>query len=111
MGAGRSSSVARDACSIASARSSFDSSDSYNGDDTQCFLHERNEVRDLYSDATHVIEWLEFCLNASQAALATAEGERSIVRARLAKADASVASKIPLKKISFCCDFTPMISS
>lgn len=64
-----------DARSVAPAGSSSDSSDSYNRDDAWCFLHERNEVWDLYFDATHEIGRLEFCLNASKTALATAEGE------------------------------------
>ena len=48
---------------------------------------------DRYSEATHESGHLEVALNASQAALATAEGETNAVWAQLAASDARVAGK------------------
>jgi hypothetical protein len=67
----------------------------------RCFLHQRNEARDLYSKATRKVGCLEFSLEATQAALLAAEGETSAAHAMLVDADARVASMVPLNRISF----------
>jgi hypothetical protein len=76
---------------MAPASSSTGSANSYNGNDARRFLRQRNEARDLYSEATHEVGHLEFCLEATQAALLDTEGETSNARAMLADADARVA--------------------
>jgi hypothetical protein len=88
--AGEASVTAREAHSAARATPSSDSADSYNGDDARRFLRERNETRDLYSEATREVGWLENCLEAIQAAPSAAEGETSAAWALLADADARV---------------------
>ena len=62
---------------MASAASSSDSSDSYNGDDARCYLHEQNEVMGHHWVATRETKCLEAVLNASQTTLAAVEGESS----------------------------------
>jgi hypothetical protein len=62
------------------AISSSDSADSYNSDDAQRFLRERNETRDLYFEATCEAWRLENCLEATQAALSTAEVRLLLLR-------------------------------
>lgn len=105
--AGEASSTDRDAHSGARANSSSDFADSYNGDDARCFLRERNDTCNLYSEATHEVQWLEYCLVATQAALSAAEGETSAAQALLAKADTKVASH-PLfsNKVSYSSTFS-----
>ena len=78
--------------------SSSDSSDSYNGDDTQHFLREWRAAKDRYSEATRENSQLEIHLEASQATLLAAEEETNIARARLAEFDAMVAGKMDSKK-------------
>ena len=73
--------------------SSLDSSDSYNGDDAQRYLHEWRMAQNRYSKATWENGQLEIRLRVSQAALYVAEEEASAVRAWLAKSDAMVAGK------------------
>ena len=85
--------VTQDVESAASAGSSDDSSDSYNGDDARRYLHEWNAAMDRYSEVTPERGHLEFTLNASQTALATVEGETNTVRAQLATSDARVVGK------------------
>ena len=74
--------------------SSSDSSDSYNGDDAQCFLREWRAAQNHYSEVTQENGQLEIHFGVSQAALHAAEEEASAVRARLAKSDAMVAGKM-----------------
>ena len=68
--------------------SSLDSSDSYNGDDARCYLHEWRMAQNCYSEAIWENDQLEICLEVSQAALHAAEEEASAVRAWLAESDA-----------------------
>ena len=78
--------------------SSSDSSDSYNGDDARCYLHEWRMGQNRYSEATWENGQLEIRLEVSQAALRVAEEEAITIRARLAESDAMVASKMdPMK--------------
>jgi hypothetical protein len=88
--AGEASSAAHGAPPAASANTS-----------AWCFLRQRNEARDLYFEATRKVGRLEFCLEATQAALSAAEAKTSAARAMLADVDARVASKVPLNRISF----------
>ena len=69
-----------DAASSMPALSS-DSSDSYNGDDAQCYLHEWRMAQNRYSEVTWENGQLEIRLGVSQAALHVAEEEASTVRA------------------------------
>ena len=69
--------------------SSLDSSDSYTGDDAQCFLQEWRVAKDRYSEATQENGQLEIRLEASQAA-----------RAQLAESNAMVKGKMDSKKTS-----------
>ena len=80
--------------------SSLDSSDSYNGDDARCYLHEWRMAQDRYSEATWENGQLEICLRVSQAALHAAEEEASIVRAWLAESDTTVIGKTNLRDAS-----------
>ena len=59
--------------------SSSDSSDSYNGDDAQHYLHEWRMAQNHYSEATWENGQLEIRLGVSQAALHMAEEEASAV--------------------------------
>ena len=81
--------------------SSSDSSDSYNGDDARCYLHEWRMAQNRYSEATWENGQLEIRLGVSQAALHAAEEEASTVRARLAESDAMVAGKMNSMKASY----------
>ena len=81
--------------------SSLDSSDSYNGDDAQHYLHEWRMAQNHYFEATWENGQLEIHLGVSQAALHVAEEEASVVRARLAESDAMVAGKINSRNTSF----------
>ena len=81
--------------------SSSDSSDSYNGDDARCYLHEWRMGQNRYSEATWENGQLETRLGVSQATLHAAEEEASVVRARLAKSNAMVAGKINSRNASF----------
>lgn len=83
-----------DAQPAASAASSSDSTDSYIGDDAQCYLHERNEAMGCHWEETRETEHLKAALNASQVALAAMEGESNAARAQLVESDARVAGKI-----------------
>ena len=58
-----------------------DSSNSYNGDDAQRYLHEWRMAQNRYSEATWENGQLEICLGVSQATLHAAEEEASAVRA------------------------------
>ena len=78
--------------------SSSDSSDSYNGDDTWCFLQEWRAAKDCYSKATQDNGQLESRLKASQATLLATEEEANAAWARLADSDAIVAGKRNSKK-------------
>ena len=69
-----------DAASSVPALSS-DSSDSYNGDDARCYLHEWRMAQNRYSEATWENGQLEIRLGVSQAALHAAKEEASAVRA------------------------------
>ena len=79
--------------------SSIDSTDSYNGDDAWCFLHERDKVLGHHWEATQENERREAALVASQTSLATVEGESSAVQAGLADFDARVAGRFPQKQL------------
>ena len=81
--------------------SSLDSSDSYNGDDARCYLHEWKMAQNRYSEVTWENGQLEIRLRVSQATLHAAEEEASIVRAWLAESDAMVAGKIDSRNASF----------
>ena len=81
--------------------SSSDSSDSYNGDDTQRYLHEWRMAQNRYSEATWENGQLEIRLGVSQAALHAAEEEASAVRARLAESDTMVVGKMNSRNTSF----------
>ena len=81
--------------------SSLDSSDSYNGDDAWCYLHEWRMAQNRYSEATWENGQLEIRLGVSQAALHAAEEEASAVRAWLAESDAMVADEINSRNASF----------
>jgi hypothetical protein len=59
------SGAVRDAKSVAPVGSSDDSFDSYNEDDTCCYLRERNVAMDRYSEVTHESSRLEVALNTS----------------------------------------------
>ena len=97
----------------------LDSSDSYNGDDARCYLHEWRMPHNRYSEATWENGQLEIHLGVSQAALHAAEEEASAIRAWLAESDSMVAGKMtPMKAfvltsiifilIVFCsCDCQP----
>ena len=61
--------------------SSSDSSDSYNGDNAQCYLHEWRMAQDHYSEPTWENGQLEIRLEVSQAALHATKEEASAVRA------------------------------
>ena len=61
--------------------SSSDSSNSYNGDDAQCYLHEWRMAQNHYFEATWENDQLEICLEVSQAAHHVAEEEANAVRA------------------------------
>ena len=74
--------------------SSLDSSNSYNGNDAQRYLHEWRMAQNRYSEATWENGQLEICLGVSQATLHAAEEEASVVRARLTESDATVAGKM-----------------
>ena len=67
-----------DAASFAPASLS-DSSDSYNGNDARCYLHEWRMAQNHYSEATWENGQLEIRLGVSQAALHAAEEEASAV--------------------------------
>ena len=67
-----------DATSSMSASSS-DSSNSYNGDDAWCYLHEWRMAQNRYSEATWENDQLEIRLRVSQAALHASEEEASAV--------------------------------
>ena len=89
-----------DAASSVPALSS-DSSDSYNGDNAQHYLHEWRMAQNRYSKVTWENGQLEIHLGVSQATLHAAEEEASAVRARLAKSDATVAGKTNSRNASF----------
>ena len=78
-----------------------DSSDSYNGDDARCYLHEWRMAQNHYSEATWENSQLEICLGVSQTALHVAEEEASAVRAWLAESDAMVTGKTNFRNASF----------
>ena len=59
--------------------SSSDSSDSYNGDDARCFLHEWRMAQNHYVKATWENGQLEIRIGVSQATLHAAEEEASAV--------------------------------
>ena len=80
--------------------SSSDSSDSYNGDDAQRYLHEWRMAQNCYSEATWENGQLEIHLGVSQAAFHAAEEEASTVRAWLAESDAMVAGKMNSRNAS-----------
>jgi hypothetical protein len=90
---------------VTSMASFPDSSDSYNGDDVHCYLHERDEALGHHWEATRETERLEATLAAFQTAPATMEGESSATWAQLADSDARVMGEtfrrnpVPL---SFC---------
>ena len=73
------SSAVHDAHSVVQIGSSFDSADSYNGDDARCYHREWNTVIDRYSEATRENGRLEFSRDASQAALTAVEGKANAV--------------------------------
>jgi hypothetical protein len=75
---------------VTSMASFPNSSDSYNGDDVRCYLHERDEALGHHWEATCETEHLEATLATSQTAPATMEGESSATRAHLADSDARV---------------------
>ena len=81
--------------------SSLDSSDSYNGDDTQHFLQEWRAAQNHYSEVTRENGQLEIRLGVSQAALRAAEEEANAVRAWLAESDAMVAGKMNSRNALF----------
>ena len=80
--------------------SSSGSSNSYDGDDAQCFFREWRAAEDCYSEVIRNNGQLEICLGVFQAALNVAEEEASVVRPRLAESDAVVASKMSSINIS-----------
>ena len=63
---------------MAASASSSDSSDSYNGDDARCYLHERDEALGHCWKVAQETECLEAALTASQTALTTVEGESTV---------------------------------
>ena len=79
--------------------SSSDSFDSYNSDDTRCFLWEWRVAQNCYSEVTRENGQLEIRLGVSQAALHAAEEEASAVRAWLAESDAMVIGKTGFRDI------------
>ena len=81
--------------------SSSDSSDSYNGDDARCYLHEWRMAQNRYSEVTWENDQLEIRLGVSQAALHAAEEEASAVRAWLAESDVMVVGKTNSINTSF----------
>ena len=81
--------------------SSSDCSDSYNGGDARCYLHEWRMAQNRYSEATWENGQLEIHPGVSQAALHAAEEEASAVRVRLAESDAMVAGEINSRNASF----------
>ena len=82
--------------------SSTDSSNSYNGDDAQRYVHEWDEVLGRHWEATQETERLEATLAASQTAFAIVEGESSAVWVRLAVFDARVVGRIHRKTLLLC---------
>ena len=70
------------------------SSDSYNGDDARCFLHEWRMAQNRYYEVTWENGQLEIRLRVSQAAPHVVEEEASAIRAWLAESDAAVAGKM-----------------
>ena len=78
-----------------------DSSDSYNGDDAQRYLHEWRMAQNHYYEAIWENSQLEICLGVSQAALHVAEEEASAVRAWLPVSDAMVAGKMNSRNATF----------
>ena len=54
--------------------SSIDSIDSYNGDDTRRYLHERDEALGRHCEVTQETKRLEAALAASQTTLTAVEG-------------------------------------
>jgi hypothetical protein len=86
--------AAQGAQSEASAASSSECSDSYNGDDTRRYLHERDEALGHCWEVAQEAECLGATLTASQTTLVIVEGESSAIRARLAEFDARVIVKI-----------------
>ena len=81
--------------------SSSDSSDSYNGDDVRCYLHEWRMAQNRYFEATWENDQLEIRLGVSRATLHAAEEEANVVRVRLVESNAMVAGKINSKNASF----------
>ena len=73
--------------------SSSGSSNSHDGDDARRFFQEWRAAEDLYSEAIRKNGQLEIRLGVFQAALNAVEEEASVVRARLAKSDATVVGK------------------
>ena len=88
-----------DAASSAPASSSG-SSNSYDGDDARSFFREWRAAEDRYSEAIRNNGHLEIRLGVFQAALNAAEEEASIVQARLAESDATVAGKTRSMNVS-----------
>ena len=78
---------------------SWDSSDSYNGDDARRYLHEWRMAQNRYSEVTWETGQLEICLRVSQAALHAAEEEANATRARLTESDAAVAGMMSLRNV------------
>ena len=89
-----------DVASIVPASSS-DSSDSYNGDNAQHYLHEWRMAQNRYSEVTWENGQLEIHLGVSQATPHAVEVEASAVRAWLAESDAMVVGKIDSRNASF----------
>ena len=93
--------VCRGACgakSAAAASSSGGSGDYYNADDALRYLSWWKGTRNLYSEATREIVRLQLCLEVTQTALTTAEGEASTARAMLSSTDGRVAGTVLLFK-------------
>ena len=73
----------------------------YNGDDARHFPRQMKQAHDCYSKAAHEFGCLEFCLEATQAALSGAEGETSTVLAMLVDANATIAGWVFLPNRTF----------
>ena len=79
--------------------SSLNSSNSYNGDDAWCFFREWRVAEDRYFEVIRNNGQLEIRLGVFQAALNAAKEEASVVRARLAESDATVAGKMSSRNV------------
>ena len=77
--------------------SSSSSSSSESGQDIQNLIRERREARNLYSEATCEVCWLNLCLDAVKIALSSSK--TNVAQMRANEAHARAVGKISLKSL------------